>query len=42
MSVEPKIHTKGDCFGVLGVVLLAAVPAVAMLRNGVAAGGTAH
>jgi hypothetical protein len=31
-----------DCFGLLGVVLLAAIPCIALMSKGTAAGGAAH
>jgi MFS transporter, DHA2 family, multidrug resistance protein len=31
-----------DCFALLGIVLLAAILPVALLRKGTGAGGTAH
>ena len=42
INAQSTILSYGDCFGLLGAVLLAAVPAVAMLRKGAATGAPAH
>jgi MFS transporter, DHA2 family, multidrug resistance protein len=42
INAQSTILSYGDCFGLLGAMLLAAVPAVAMLRKGATAGGAAH
>jgi MFS transporter, DHA2 family, multidrug resistance protein len=42
INAQSTILSYGDCFALLGAVLLTAVPAVAMLRKGATAGGAAH
>ena len=42
VRAQATIMGYADSFGLIGVVLIAAVAAVAMLRKGAAAGGAAH
>jgi DHA2 family multidrug resistance protein len=42
IRAQATVMGYADCFGLLGVVLICAVAAVAMLKGGAAAGGSAH
>ena len=42
IRAQATVMGYADSFGLIGVVLLAAILAVAMLRKGAAAGGAAH
>ncbi len=48
IAIGNSIHAEAtymgyaDCFALLGVVLLCAIPAVAMLKKGIATTGGAH
>ena len=42
IRAQATIMGYADCFALLGVVLLAAILPVVMLKKGAASGGTAH
>jgi MFS transporter, DHA2 family, multidrug resistance protein len=42
VRTQATVMSYADCFALLGVVLLVAIPCIALMRKGAAAGGAAH